>query len=109
MFRTFRSYAIVPRSTHLLSLAVEFNTPTVQHIRNIEIIRFMKRISALPPDHPSKLLYDKYYNIYDPLLQHSRLFKNNRGTPLWSSLKSLYQIVHNKYTHTHRANPNTLL
>ena len=62
LLQPLRYVGLLPRNTHKVSLALEFNVPTFNIIKQIEIFRFFKRILSLPASHPSKILYTNNIN-----------------------------------------------
>jgi hypothetical protein len=63
LLQPLRYIGLLPRNSHKVSLALEFNIPTFNIIKQIEIFRFYKRILTLPDTHPSKILYTNNINI----------------------------------------------
>jgi hypothetical protein len=73
---------------HLLSLALEFNMPTFQLIRDVEIQRYIQRLSTLPSTHPSVILFQSQSSPSSSVNQiiHS---SHNHFPSLFSERKSL--------------------
>ena len=90
LLAAFRRFAAVARNVHSLSVASEFNMPTVDLIEDEEMVRFVRRVSNLPAAHPSRLLFDA------GSLQGSGFHAGPRY-PFWSSLSAKYQSVQRKY------------
>ena len=57
LLQPLRHIGLLPRNVHKSSLALEFNIPTFNIIKQIEVFLFYKRILTLPDHHPSKILY----------------------------------------------------
>jgi len=74
LMRCYRHFARIPHNSHTLSVAVEFNAPTVDTLRDIELCRFMSRVSRLDAAHPSRVLYGQYesrtFSFHHPALQY---------------------------------------
>ena len=86
----FRRFAGVARNVHSLSVFNEFNMPTLELIEDQEMVRFAGRVSNLPADHPSRMLFDA------SSLQGNGFYGSPRY-PFWSSLSAKYQSIQRKY------------
>jgi hypothetical protein len=92
LIRSFRSFAQVPRSVHQASILCEYSALSAEQIYDVEMVRFVRRISKLESSHPSRVLFDR-------CLSSSSTDAGNGSAPCtnWSSFRGLARAVHAKY------------